>query len=1407
VQDVEYDQTNDRTIVTLADAILEGSLVTVTVSDTADIRVATTDLNDLELFADLDYDHILNSLEEVSQFLRAFEISGELDDPLPLINRSVNDLLGFADRFDDAVQSAEDNPAETLQALEGKLRETLGIPAFYVYPDAGLDNANTNKFTLPGNRTEIRTGATVQVELTVSGKTETRTSRVQDVEYDDTGGGRTIVTLADTILEGSLLTVTVSDESLVLSLSVDAQGAYLRIDLQLENLLGETLQLDLDLDADRLVTPKVLKGIGDIAIGLAFGVKLHDSSSDENLYDAYLFEGTSLEGSILAIGDNINSWAVLQPNDDGIDPLSVYIAEGAAELVVEFEAAPDSALFNDGLRPILETITTDGRVDLIASSFLTSDVTAELPLYYPTTSGPPLVVITVPSPVTSTSADVSVVDGIRLAQAENGNGEDSTPYNHILTAVENVDMFLEGIQDLLDGEVLGITLPFIGDRLAEAARFIEDLREDFVAPLRDGVESFSDPNTNQLSQLFFELLGPDGINLLLDTNDDEAVTIEDIGFTIQVDENDQFVQWDLKIGHKLQQVVGVDIDLDLGIPGLGIDIDGPVELWLGWDLDLKLGVSTKDGPYLDISDNDDLKLELAVELPTSITGKLGFLQLDAESLLGEGKYPLHAVFAVDLVSQLALKAKTTADSFTFKADGANPAVTELWFETEQASFFGSVVSSGEVPENGRLIGDLEFQLEVDETTTYYVTVAMDAYSNNFTREDLIDDINAAINDAGASGLYAAGLDGSLLTLKRNSIVRDFKVTADASNELGIPTEAESGKKSFITFGGNLPANGKLNDDVTFNLYINNTGSDVYEYEVEVVISASATEDNNSRDDLVKDITDAIELALPDDLEGQFELASGDPRMSFWELGDMGIEFGLAAEAVADLGLTLKINSDLVGEGGVFPEVSADFLMEWGIGEIENNDNNDYVGFSELGTAIMDGLKLVQFTDVSLDLGSFISDFVGPVLDQVKKITEPVQPVIDFLTAPIPVISDLGPTVTMLDIAGIFGNVSSGFITAIADVITLINSIPTDTDSVLINFGNFVIYNRAEGTNDDYDLSDPKTLQNLNKLDNWDKDFDFDKAMQGKPPSKTSKFTKTVNKSEGFSFPILEDASQVFGMLVGKPATLMTYDLPDLSLEFTYEQYFPIFGPLGASITGSIGATIDFHEIGFDTSGIIRFADSGFRNPMLIFDGFYISDLDKAGNDVPEVTLFGGLSAAAEINAVVVSAGVAGGIYAEIEFDLYDPDEDGKVRVSEIIGSVINEYRFGKPMLSPLAMFDISGEVYARLFAFFEIDLFFFSIRKEFNILPPITILSFDFPFTRAPYLATELPGGVLQVNAGEFAGERKNVNDQDGAEYFVVKASPGAVTVTALGFSQKYTPDGAFDTIVLPTGKGMTFFT
>src|SRR6185369_1074949 len=111
--------------------------------------------------------------------------------------------------------------------------------------------------------------------------------------------------------------------------------------------------------------------------------------------------------------------------------------------------------------------------------------------------------------------------------------------------------------------------------------------------------------------------------------------VSDIVLTTNVDvpgvnARDVFMQWNLKLGHKLVDV-GAGIDFDLGVPGLGLETRGGIDLDIDWELDFGFGVDLRQGFYLDISSPDELKVNVDVTLPDAgLTGRLAFLQFDAD---------------------------------------------------------------------------------------------------------------------------------------------------------------------------------------------------------------------------------------------------------------------------------------------------------------------------------------------------------------------------------------------------------------------------------------------------------------------------------------------------------------------------------------------------------------------------------------------------------------------------------------------------------------------------------------------------------------------------------------------------------------------------------------------------------
>ena len=287
----------------------------------------------------------------------------------------------------------------------------------------------------------------------------------------------------------------------------------------------------------------------------------------------------------------------------------------------------------------------------------------------------------------------------------------------------------------------------------------------------------------------------------------------------------------------------------------------------------------------------------------------------------------------------------------------------------------------------------------------------------------------------------------------------------------------------------------------------------------------------------------------------------------------------------------------------------------------------------------------------------------------------------------------------------------------------VNSLPDDLGpETWIYLGSFDVNAdlASEEKTDDQGDKEQEVNQLIEQYDAVTQE-ELESQLDNKSGSGSSKFSKSAGfQGKGkLEFPILSNPLSIFNLLMGQDIDLFLFDAPPFVMDFGYEQSFPIppFPIVAAEIGGRIKATADF-AFGFDTSGIRQFLDSGdFED---IFGGFFISDRlnpDGTGADVPEFTVQGQLTAGGKIDLVIAEAGVRGGIFVTVDFNLNDPNQDGRVRPNELYENLL---------LGPIFIFDVSGDISAGLEAYFSLDLGIFSIDKSFE-LANITIVDFEIP--------------------------------------------------------------------------------
>jgi hypothetical protein len=450
---------------------------------------------------------------------------------------------------------------------------------------------------------------------------------------------------------------------------------------------------------------------------------------------------------------------------------------------------------------------------------------------------------------------------------------------------------------------------------------------------------------------------------------------------------------------------------------------------------------------------------------------------------------------------------------------------------------------------------------------------------------------------------------------------------------------------------------------------------------------------------------------------------------------------------------------------------------------------------------MDLKPEIGFSNIRLDVGSFLTDFLKPVVDKAEPYLAEVRPILTFLNSAVPVLSDVaGRTIKVVDLLEKFGGPKAQGIRGVIDTVTAIDNLVAqiaalpagvniqvpmgrfwfpkvpDPDKGGYKYGSFVYDNVALGINtNNYTDADRDAEAALQALASLNPDSATQKNRQ------SAYISNNARDRGGIRVPILEDPATLFQLMMGQTATLVTYQLPKLN--YSFEKSIPLLRivvfEVGLRASFELNSNLAF---GFDTYGINQYMVSG--DAADIAQGFYVSDranADGTGADVPEFQAIVSLGLYGGVDLVAVKAGIEGGVRVVGEVNLNDPDNDGKLRLTEAIGLVVDTG-------NPLDLFDLSlrGEAYARYY--YEVGFGLIKGGKDFARIE-IFNLSHEGSDGTPVYAsvvngsegAEQLPGTLL-LHVGEAAPKRVSNQDplkaKDGAESYVIwNDSPGSSTV------------------------------
>jgi Ca2+-binding RTX toxin-like protein len=474
---------------------------------------------------------------------------------------------------------------------------------------------------------------------------------------------------------------------------------------------------------------------------------------------------------------------------------------------------------------------------------------------------------------------------------------------------------------------------------------------------------------------------------------------------------------------------------------------------------------------------------------------------------------------------------------------------------------------------------------------------------------------------------------------------------------------------------------------------------------------------------------AIDILAPNAPTDPNDPAYGHLTLADLSSADLADLFDVKLSAAVNIDWLLKatVGDDTAG----FPGIQAEFQLKWSWHDAEPGSNtSDTVGNQPL---------TIAFQRVQINAGQVLSGIIGPVVNQIKFVTGPLDPVVKTLYAPIPVLSDLshlvgGDDVTIISLAKAFSTIADGpdltFVDTIADLVNFVNHVPTcggsaDDPACLIEIGSFnvagdkALDNPATPSNTDSFITNKSLTGDATGgvLDNLD-----DKA--GGSGVSLEDENSAGNAKAGFTFPVFENPASLFNLIMGGDVDLVKFDSGNLRLGFDWNQQFgPVYAPPPVMITlhGSADVTLRI-VAGFDTYGIRKafekvrdtgdFDFSAFGNVFLQSLFFYTTE---NGQPLPVVTFHGEIAAGAAVSAVIITVGIEGGVSLTISFLWNDPNHDGKFRISEFLQAALN---------NPICLFSVSGKISVFLRAYITIGFSPFSVSFSFTIVD-VTLLDFS----------------------------------------------------------------------------------
>lgn len=725
------------------------------------------------------------------------------------------------------------------------------------------------------------------------------------------------------------------------------------------------------------------------------------------------------------------------------------------------------------------------------------------------------------------------------------------------------------------------------------------------------------------------------------------------------------------------------------------------------------------------------------------------------------------------------------------------------FDTNVVTPINAIVNQFNAQTNA---GALETLID-DTLTNQIASMLVDRNSNG----DVTDDVQVVAScDNGGGTLVACADAAPVLEIRDLELQLSIGDTAttDLTFDLGLPGLSLKVNDDPAVDGDELAAGVEWHIDLAFGI---SKTEGFYLRTDNPISGASAPEiEITPKVDMPDSVYGSlafIPVALTDAHVGDdlsltlgANLTSTIGRLSLGQLV-AGLDPGVGIVVTVDGALDLQLGfvtglspSDVASFGADAPSLpifTGTFKMAWNFGAGAGTDIEVFAQSSDF---------TISLEDVSIDLGSFVGDFIGPITKELDRFARPLKPVLDTLNAPIPGVKEIAELFdqtppTMLDLIDLQNGPDSTVL--IRRLILLVDFITATNDAggqPIIKLGDLDLSPSAAkaGAISGADAADRLIMSVTDELPaGLAKPLD---ALTGNLAAKLGQATD----QGGFTFPAFDNPSSLMGMLIGQDVDLVRFDAGPLKAEFSKTFKFgPPIGPLPISVGATVSFKVEGHlEIGYDTRGLRNAiskltnddpTDDGlFGTVATLLQGVYFDD-KKNGIDVPEIALYGSVSVQAAVDILIAEAGIRGGVAANLDLNLHDggpigdppkPENlDGRLRIDEIIAALSK---------NPLCLFDTEG----KLTVFLELYQDNIFTGEDTWPLASATLVNFDDLFvglcTSTPVLAHVDAGGVLVLHVGAYRDQREFEENEINEQMTVRQIGDHKVSVTGFGFQQEF---------------------